>query len=271
MSILTERSDVNPDRADDCGRTPLSFAAEYGDRKIVQILVKRNDVNPGRADETGRTPLSWASSEGHEEIVKLLLERNSISPATAGGSSQALSLVAAGSGYEGIAGVVSQQSDVNSEPGNMSAQPQLSCDSIFGHGEIVDMLWEQSNISPDPIPATGSGYEGDMDLSLDSNNANRDTADEIGGMTFVWAPGGASEAVPETPFEPSDVSPNPAHPFSQTPFPRATENEYARVAQLVEDPYDLFDQLPSEGLFSEPFSPEPSEIPEPPLKRIRRL
>jgi len=303
VEMLLERSDVNPDRADDCGRTPLSFAAEYGCVGDVGVLLKRNDVNPGRADDSGRTPISWASSEGYEEIVEMLSERNNINPATAGGSGQAPSPVAAGSGYErvsemplqwsdvnpgpanasgstlsrstetgygGVVGVL-QQSDVNYALRSMSVHPQLSHDTIFGHDEIVDMLWEQSDISPDPIPATGSGYEGGMDILLGLNDANRNTADEIGGMSFPRAPGGVREGIPETPFEQNNDNPNPAYPFSQTPFPWATQNEYARVSQLVEGPYDPSAQLPFDGGFSEPFTSEPSEIPEPPLKRLRRL
>jgi len=304
VEMLLGRGDVNPDRADHRGRTPLLFAAEYGYREGVEMLLKRNDVNPGRADVSGRTPLSWASRKGYEEILEMLSERNNINPATAGGSGQAPSPGAAGRGYErvsemplqwsdvnlgridesgstlswstetgyrGVVGLVSQRSDVTSDLGNMGVQSQLSHDTIFGHDETVDMLWEQHDISPDPIPATGSGYEGDMGILLEWNHANRDTADEIGGMPFPWAPGGASEAIPEILFEQNNDNPNPASPFSQTPFPWAAENEYARVSQLVEGPYDPFTQLPFEGGFSEPFISEPSEIPEPPLKRLRRL
>jgi len=299
VQMLLERSDVNPDRTDHRGRTPLSFAAEFGYIKIVGILLKRNDVNPGRADERGWTPLSWAASEGYREIMEMLLERNNINPATAGCPGQGPSPAAAGSGYEritemplqwsdvnpspaneanltlsrptkseyeGILGMVSQRSDVNSNIGSMDVQPQLSCDTVFWHEEIVDMLSEQHDISLDLIPVTGSGYEGEVGILSGWYNINRDTADNIGGMSFPWAPGGASWAIPETLFEQSDVNPNPPDPFSQTPFPWATENEYARVSQLVEGPYDPFAQLPFEGKFSEPFTSELSEIPEPPSK-----
>jgi len=300
--MLLGRGDVNHDRADDCGRTPLSFAAESGYREGVEILLKRNDVNPGRADVSGRTPLSWASSKGHGEIVEMLLEWNNINPATAGGSGQAPSPGATGSGYVaemplqwsdvnpgsahesgstsswciesgegGIVGMVSERSDVNYDLGNMNVQPQLSHDTMFGHDEIVDTLWEQSNTSPDPIPVTGSEYEVDVDILLEWNDANRDPGNDIGGMAFPWAPWGASEAIPQTLFEQSDVNPNQPDPFSQTLFPWATGNEYARVAQLGEGAYDPFAQLPFEGIFSEPFSAEPSEIPEPPLKKLRKL
>jgi len=304
VEMLLGRGDVNPDRADHCGRTPLSFAAEYGYIEAVEILLKRNDVDPGKADVSRRTPLSWASSEGNKKIVEMLLEWNNINPATAGGSGQAPSPGAAGSGYEGVAemplqwsdvnpgsadesgstsswciesgeggivGMVSERSDVNYDLGNMNVQPQLSHDTMFGHDEIVDTLWEQSNTSPDPIPVTGSEYEVDVDILSEWNDANRDAGNGIGGMAFPWAPWGASEAIPETLFEQSDVNPNQPDPFRQTPFPWATGNEYARVAQLGEGAYDPFAQLPSKGGFSEPFSAEPSEVPEPPLKKLRKL
>jgi len=304
VEMLLEQSDVNPDRADHHGRTPLSFAAEYGNIKIVGILLKKNDVNPRRADERGRAPLSWASSEGHEEIVEILSERNNINPATSGGSSQASSPMAAGSGYEGVAetslpwsdvnlgpadesgstlsrpiangyegivGMVSQRSEVNSHMGNMGARTQLSSDTMFGYEEITDTLSEWNDFNPNLILATSRGYEGSTNIFSEWNDITRNTADQIGGVPFPWAPGVVREAIPETLFEQNNVSPYLAYPFSQTPFPWATENEYARVAQPVEGEYDPFAQLPFEGEFSEPFTAEPSEIPEPPLKRIRRL
>ena len=271
VKLLLERNDVNPDSPDRRGRAPCFWAIEYYHIEVLEILLKRHDVNPGRADDEGWTPLSWASDHDYEEAVEMLLERNNVNPATASGLGQAPSPVAAGGGYVGTARMAPRRSDVPSNLGNVDVQPQLSWDSMFGHGEIVDMSSEQNDISPDQIPATWSGYEGDVDKLLEWNDASCETTDQIGVMAFPWAPGGASEAIPERLFEQNNVNPNPAHPFSQTPSPQATENESARVAQLVQDPYDLFGQLPSEGGFSEPFSAEPSETPEPPLKRIRRL
>ena len=48
--------DVN---AKDDGRTPLSYAASWGDEEIAELLIAKGaDVNA--KDEDGTTPLDWA-------------------------------------------------------------------------------------------------------------------------------------------------------------------------------------------------------------------
>ena len=51
VKLLLERGDINPDSADDDGRTPLSFAAEYGHEAAVKLLLERGDVDPNSMDE----------------------------------------------------------------------------------------------------------------------------------------------------------------------------------------------------------------------------
>jgi len=88
VRILLGRMDVNPDRADKCGRTPLSWAAEYGYEESVRMLLERDDVNPNTADKSGRTPLSWAAKNGYEKIVEMISQRNNAHPDTADESGQ---------------------------------------------------------------------------------------------------------------------------------------------------------------------------------------
>jgi ankyrin repeat protein len=39
---------------------------------VVKLLVNRDDIEAGSKDRDGRTPLSWAAEYGHEIVVKLL-------------------------------------------------------------------------------------------------------------------------------------------------------------------------------------------------------
>ena len=72
MKLLLERRDVHPDSPDIDGRTPLSFAAEWGAQSVAKLLLECGNVNPNSPDRNGRTPLSFAASGGHESVMKLL-------------------------------------------------------------------------------------------------------------------------------------------------------------------------------------------------------
>ena len=51
-----------------------------GHEAVVKLLLERENVDPNRSDKDGRTPLWWAAMKGHEGVVKLLLEREDIDP-----------------------------------------------------------------------------------------------------------------------------------------------------------------------------------------------
>ena len=80
VKILLEREEVNPDKPDSDGRTPLSFAAEDGHEGVVKILLGRGEVNPDGPDNEGRRPLSFAAKYGREGVVKILLGREEVNP-----------------------------------------------------------------------------------------------------------------------------------------------------------------------------------------------
>jgi len=80
VKLLLGREDVNPDRPDNRGRTPLSWAAGNGHGGVVKLLLGREDVNPDRPHIYGQTPLSWAAENGHDRIVKLLWDGKALAP-----------------------------------------------------------------------------------------------------------------------------------------------------------------------------------------------
>merc|ERR1719210_1175070 len=63
---LTKDNSKKPD-----GKTPLHFAAEYGNMTEAQQLLDKR-ANPKAEDKSGKTPLHWAAEEGHVNVTKLL-------------------------------------------------------------------------------------------------------------------------------------------------------------------------------------------------------
>ena len=80
MRILLERSDLNPNTADEYGQTPLSRAAENGLKEIVGILLKWNDINVDITDHNGQTSAEWAAQNGYGRIAELLRDRAASTP-----------------------------------------------------------------------------------------------------------------------------------------------------------------------------------------------
>jgi len=47
---------------------------------MVKILLRREEVNLDKPDNFGRTPLSYATWDGHAGVVKILLGRQEVNP-----------------------------------------------------------------------------------------------------------------------------------------------------------------------------------------------
>jgi ankyrin repeat protein len=73
IKLLHDTGKVDVDCKDsECGRTPLSWAAEKGHDAVVKLLLDTGKVDVDSQDKYGRTPLSLAAENGHDAVVKLL-------------------------------------------------------------------------------------------------------------------------------------------------------------------------------------------------------
>ncbi|KAJ5900362.1 uncharacterized protein N7473_004432 [Penicillium subrubescens] len=74
VSALLESEGVDLDRrGTPDGRTVLSHSAEDGQEEIVRRLIERG-ADPDSRDLLERTPLSWAAQRGQRQIVEILLD-----------------------------------------------------------------------------------------------------------------------------------------------------------------------------------------------------
>jgi len=56
VKIQLGREEINSDRRDNYGQTPLSYAASNGREGVVKILLEREEGNADKPDIDGRTP-----------------------------------------------------------------------------------------------------------------------------------------------------------------------------------------------------------------------
>jgi len=58
VKISLGRNNVNPDKPNKHGETPLWWAVLNGHKGAVTLLLGEEDINPGKPNIHGRTPLS---------------------------------------------------------------------------------------------------------------------------------------------------------------------------------------------------------------------
>ena len=107
VGLLFGKKYINPDRPDDRGQAPLSWAARNGHDGIVRLLLERGGVSPDRPDHFGQTPLSWAAQDGHDGVMRLLLELGGVSPDRADNFGQTPLSWAALNGHDGVVKLLS--------------------------------------------------------------------------------------------------------------------------------------------------------------------
>ena len=62
---------MHPDKLNDDGGTPLSFAPRWGHAGVGKITHGRTDVNSDMPDRYGRTPHMFASMLDHKAVMAL--------------------------------------------------------------------------------------------------------------------------------------------------------------------------------------------------------
>ncbi|KAK0639751.1 ankyrin repeat-containing domain protein [Cercophora newfieldiana] len=75
VALLLTYKGVDPNSVDKYGCSPLTWAARYGHEHVVKVLLARPDMQPDRKDKRERSPLSWAAAEGHAPVAALLLRK----------------------------------------------------------------------------------------------------------------------------------------------------------------------------------------------------
>lgn len=76
VELLLAAKDISPDSKDAFGQTPLAFAAKHGQTAVVNLLLERLNVDVNSRNINNCTPIDEAASLGHADVVEMLLSHH---------------------------------------------------------------------------------------------------------------------------------------------------------------------------------------------------
>ena len=169
--IPLAQEEVDPNRPNNRGQTPLSFAVWRGCEevvkipllyaaperyeRIVRILFTREEVDPDKPDDDGMMPLLCAASEEYEGIARILLARREVNPDKPSDHGDTPLSSATQRGHEDVVKILLGRKEVNREKLNNDGDTPLTCAAYRGHEGMVKILLEQEGVSPDNINHAG--------------------------------------------------------------------------------------------------------------------
>lgn len=241
MSQLLE-GDAEADVKDDFGRTPLSYAAEYGHKDTVELLMKHTDTDTDSTDEQGRTPLSWAAGRGHVDVLKVLLNCPAVSANSKDSHSQSPLSWAARMGAASAVRYLITRNEVDKESRDRSGQTPLSWAAYNGHLEITMMLAESPGVDIDskddfsqtPLSwAAHNGRIGVVAYLLSTSRVSADTPDADNRTPLSWAAHNGHASVVRLLASRSDVNADKKDDSGQSPLSWAAREGHIDVVEFL--------------------------------------
>ena len=193
------------------GRTPLMWAVERSDCRMVELFLKQEDIEPGTVTKDGRTALAIAARSGDEGVVKLLLEREDVDPNSPDSNGRTPLSFAAERGWGGLVKLLLGRGDIDpNSSDNDGLTPLLYAFGRFwehdnsygltypsaGHEIVINLLLQRGDVDPNlpdingrtPLSfAAERGREGLVKLLLDRGDIEPNSSDNDGRTPLLYA------------------------------------------------------------------------------------
>jgi ankyrin repeat protein len=151
VSELLNIEGIDPNLADEHGRTPLSMAAERGSFEVIQMLQPRANANI--SDREGRSPLWWASKNDRPRAIEALLKFDDIELDARDEHGYTPLSIAVQHRISHVMQILSRRANVNTKD-NKGRTPLWWAASL-GYLGIIDTLMESPNIDPNSQDGKG--------------------------------------------------------------------------------------------------------------------
>jgi ankyrin repeat protein len=260
VELLLTRKEIDPDCADEDGRTPLSRAAGENYEQVVAILIEQARLIPESKDAAGRTPLSWAMNcfvQGPFQrvtyqdcgVVKLLLNQSQDTVDPNSRDQEGRTPLSWAIEYLPCIRdkLPSEFGLLLNRSGDSLAYKDCHGRTLFSRaaetGKI--MMTEQllkHGINPDlgdddgrtPLSQTaGQGHNAMLDLLLGQDNVDPDSKDNVGRTPLWWAAKYGHASVVQSLLQKKAVNPESMDKNGHTPLLCAIDDKHTAITRLL--------------------------------------
>lgn len=153
VACLLQHPDISVDAQNTEGRTALWIACGMGNLEVVEALLSRVDVN--LADSAGTTPLHCAAESGHAHIVSALLHSDHVNPNIASRDGQTPLGIAAAKGRVGAIRRLLDCNNVDPNAPSEGGGTPLCVAALAGQVESVQELLSCERVDPNATDTAG--------------------------------------------------------------------------------------------------------------------
>lgn len=187
-NILLDLENVDLESTNRRGQTPLHWATEFGQKDLVESILRTN-VNLNRKDFDGRTPLMTAAICRNSTIVERLLTQDGIDPNVRDNTGMNPLLLGALNGYESIVRPLLAKDNVDVNATYVGGETPLAVAAFKGHESIVRLLLAKDGVDLNtrgamhltPLAAAvRRGHESIVRLLLAKDGVDLNATDFIG-------------------------------------------------------------------------------------------
>ncbi|KAK6338530.1 hypothetical protein TWF730_002593 [Orbilia blumenaviensis] len=221
------------------GKTPLSYAAQWGHAAVVELLLTNGADWEFKNSYYGQTPLVQAAARGHAAVVVLLLNKGASLETKYTFDGQTLLSIAAENGRTNVVELLLREG-ANRDAENMHNKTALFFAAEKGHATVVELLLREGankeakdKTGQTPLSwAAKKGHTAVTELLL-TEGADQEAKDKSGQTALLWASENGHVAVVRLLLLNGADREVKDNEYSQTPLSRAAEWGHTATAQLL--------------------------------------
>lgn len=238
---------------DNHGRTPLSYAVEYGWIEVVDLLLSIPKTQINIPDNLGRTPTWWGASTRSEQSLRLLLDTPGIQANNEDANGITPLIRAVNSGAAGSLRVLLDSPHVNPNLSNNGRKTALYLASQNGNDGMVKILLDNPWVTIDAEDCFGrtplfaachQGHEGIVRMLLErhADVNRRDSNGNVPLHAAIWG-GDRNTSIIKLLLRVDGIDITGKSSWDQTPLSYAKSHDFKQVINLLTE-WEMRSALP---------------------------